>query len=49
MGNLPEHIELIAIVPESIDTGMNLTPVLHEKLQAVKDILIKKIDAVLKN
>ncbi len=47
MNNLPEHIELIAVVPQSIDTGMTLTPVINEKLPVVKDIMMKKIDAII--
>jgi hydrogenase maturation protease len=49
MGILPEHVELIAVVPQSIDTGMDLTPVVKERLSSVKDILIKKIDSIINN
>jgi hydrogenase maturation protease len=47
MNNLPEHIELIAVVPQSIDIGMSLTPLINDQLSAVKEIMIKKIDTIL--
>jgi hydrogenase maturation protease len=49
MGNLPGHIELIAVVPKSIDIGMSLTPVIEDKLPEVKEIMIKKIDTLVNN
>jgi hydrogenase maturation protease len=46
MGILPEHVELIAVVPQSIDTGIELTPVVKEQLAKVRDIMYNKIDAI---
>ena len=42
-GKVPELVELIAVVPQNIDTGMELSPLLQERIQDVLSIVLKKI------
>ncbi len=42
-GTCPEEIELIGIIPKSIETGTSLTPELESKLKEVEEIVIGKL------
>ena len=42
-GKVPELVEFIAVVPQNIDTGMELSPLLQERIQDVLSIVLKKI------
>jgi len=42
-GTCPEEIELIGIIPKSIETGTSLTPHLESKLPEVEKLVIEKL------
>lgn len=42
-GNVPDELEYICVVPERIETGLDLSPLIAAKIVPVVDILIKKL------
>jgi hydrogenase maturation protease len=42
-GKVPELVEFIAVVPQSIDAGMELSPLLTERIQDVLAIVLQKL------
>ncbi|MBM9616296.1 HyaD/HybD family hydrogenase maturation endopeptidase [Desulfobulbus rhabdoformis] len=42
-GKVPQRVHFIAVVPESLDAGMELTPLLQGRIQDVLQILAEKL------
>jgi hydrogenase maturation protease len=44
MDKLPEHINLVAIVPQDLSTRLGLSPLLQQKLEVVKQKVVELIE-----
>ena len=42
-GKVPEHVEYITVVPQTLETGMELSPLIAERVTDVVDILFQSL------